>query len=96
MGNSRLLFQECVIERRSIMKRIVITNNRKVAKHCANRADVSIKDMASGLDVLQEGLKIARRGTTSMDPTRRKGYYKSLIFYLGRRVRLRMRKALLC
>ncbi len=65
------------------MKRIVITNNRKVAKHCANRADVSIKDMASGLDVLQEGLKIASQGgRLLLDPTRRKGYYKSLIFYL--------------
>lgn len=64
------------------MKRIVVTNNKKVEQHCAGKTEVIMLEQASGFDVLQEGIKIASKGgRLLLDPTRRKGYYKSLIFY---------------
>lgn len=40
-------------------------------------------DNASNRKVLEEGIKIALKGgRLLLDPTRRKGYYKSLIFYI--------------
>jgi len=65
------------------MKRIVITNNKKVESTVADKAEVVMLDKASNLDVLQEGLKAATKGARLLlDPTRRKGYYKSLVFFL--------------
>ena len=65
------------------MKRVVVTNNKKVEYDLAGKAEVVMLDKASTLDVLQEGLKAAAKGARlMMDPTRRKGYYKSLVFYV--------------
>ena len=48
-----------------------------------NKAEVVMLDKASNLDVLQEGLKAASKGSRLLlDPTRRKGYYKSLVFFV--------------
>jgi len=64
------------------MKRIIVTNNRKVERYCADKAEVILLEKASGLDVLREGMKVASEGgRLLLDPTRRKGFYKSLIFY---------------
>ncbi|MDD3169278.1 MAG: hypothetical protein PHC91_07450 [Eubacteriales bacterium] len=69
------------------MKRVVVTNNRKVEHDLAGKAEVVLLDKASSLDVLQEGLKAAENGARLMlDPTRRKGYYKSLVFYVDESV----------
>ncbi len=64
------------------MKRIIVTNNRKVEGYCTGKAEVILLEKASGLDVLQEGVKIASEGgRLLLDPTRRKGFYRSLVFY---------------
>lgn len=64
------------------MKRIIVTNNKKVQHYCADKVEVVMLEKASGLDVLQEGMKIASEGgRLLLDPTRKKGFYKSLIFY---------------
>jgi hypothetical protein len=65
------------------MKKVIITNNKKVEYSYAGKAEVIMLDKASSLNVLQEGIKIALKGgRLLLDPTRRKGYYKSLIFYM--------------
>lgn len=65
------------------MKRVVVTNNKKVEYDLAGKAEVVMLNKASNLDVLREGLKAATKGGRLMlDPTRRKGYYKSLVFYV--------------
>lgn len=64
-------------------KKVIVTNNKKVEYDLAGKADVVMLDKATSLDVLQEGLKAAEKGARLMlDPTRRKGYYKSLVFYV--------------
>ncbi len=69
------------------MKRVVVTNNKKVEYDLAGKAEVVMLDKASSLDVLQEGLKAAKKGARLLlDPTRRKGYYKSLVFYVDEAV----------
>ncbi len=63
------------------MKRVIVTNNKKVEDFYARKNEVIMLDSASALDVLKEGEKVALEGGRLMlDPTRRKGYYKSLIF----------------
>jgi len=65
------------------MKKVIITNNKKVEYHYTGRAEVIMLDNASSLKVLEEGTKIASKGgRLLLDPTRRKGYFKSLIFYM--------------
>jgi hypothetical protein len=65
------------------MKRIIVTNNKKVEKNFTGKADVILLKDASSLQVLQEGEKIALKGgKLLMDPTRKKGYFKSLVFYM--------------
>jgi len=67
----------------AIMRRVIITNNKKVEYNYAGKAEVIMLDNASNLKVLEEGIKIALKGgRLLLDPTRRKGYYKSLIFYI--------------
>ncbi len=65
------------------MKKVIITNNKKVEFSYAGKAEVIMLDKASNLSVLEEGIKVASKGgKLLLDPTRRKGYYKSLIFYV--------------
>lgn len=65
------------------MKRIVITNNKKVEYKYQGKVEVIMLEDSSDLNVLETGLKVASKGgRLLMDPSRRKGYYKSLIFYV--------------
>ncbi|HYE68789.1 MAG TPA: hypothetical protein VEA58_09275 [Anaerovoracaceae bacterium] len=65
------------------MKRLVITNNKKVEFKYQGKVEVVMLDNSSDLKVLETGLQVASKGgRLLMDPTRRKGYYKSLIFYV--------------
>ena len=64
------------------MKRIVVTNNKRVKAQYAGKAEVIYLDKASGLDVLEEGRRVASEGgRLLLDPTRFKGYYRSLVFF---------------
>ena len=63
------------------MKRVIVTNNKKVENFYEGKTKVVMLNDASALEVLKEGEKVAEEGGKLMiDPTRRKGYYKSLIF----------------
>jgi len=65
------------------MKRVIVTNNQKVEDQYAGKAEVVMLKNASALEVLQEGEKLAMKGGKLMlDPSRRKGYYKSLILLM--------------
>lgn len=65
------------------MKRIIVTNNKKVQNNFTDKAEVIMLENASCLQVLNEGVKIAEKGgRLLLDPTRRKGSYRSLVFYL--------------
>lgn len=65
------------------MKRIIVTNNKKVQNNFSDKAEVIMLENASCLQVLNEGLKIAEKGgRLLLDPTRRKGCYRSLVFFL--------------
>jgi hypothetical protein len=62
------------------MKRVIVTNNKKVEFHFAGKAEVIMLQNASVRDVLQEGEKLVMKGGRLMlDPSRRRGYYKSLV-----------------
>ncbi|HQC82220.1 MAG TPA: hypothetical protein PLD22_02700 [Bacillota bacterium] len=64
------------------MKRIVVTNNKRVKAQYADKAEVIYLDNATGLDVLEAGKRVASEGgRLLLDPTRFKGYYKSLVFF---------------
>ena len=65
------------------MKRVIVTNNKKVKSYFAERAELIMLENKPSLQVLVEGEKIASKGGRLLiDPTRKKGYYKSLVFYL--------------
>jgi len=65
------------------MKRVIVTNNKKVQQTFSDKAEVIMLENASCLEVLSEGAKIAEKGgRLLMDPTRRKGSYRSLVFFL--------------
>ncbi len=66
------------------MCRIVVTNNKMVEEMLSDKADVIFLDNASGLKVFEEGRRIASEGGRLLvDPTRFKGYYRSLAFFKG-------------
>lgn len=65
------------------MKKIIVTNNKKVASTYQSKEDVKMLNGASTVEVLREGLKIASEGgKLLLDPSRRKNYFKSLVFHL--------------
>lgn len=65
------------------MKRVIVTNNKKVEYHYAGKADVIMLKNATAREVLQEGEKLVLKGGRLMlDPSRRKGYYKSLVLLM--------------
>lgn len=65
------------------MKRVIVTNNKKVEYHYAGKVEVIMLKNATVCDVLQEGKKLALKGGRLMlDPSRRKGYYKSLVLLM--------------
>ena len=65
------------------MKRVIVTNNKKVEYHYTGKAEVIMLNNASAREVLQEGEKlILKGGRLMLDPSRRKGYYKSLVLLM--------------
>lgn len=65
------------------MKKIIVTNNKKVESSYKSKEDVKMLDGASTVEVLREGLKIASEGgKLLLDPSRRKNYFKSLVFHM--------------
>lgn len=65
------------------MKRVIVTNNKKVESFYTGKEEVVMLDNATVLEVLKEGEKLALKGGRLMlDPTRRKGYYKSLVLLM--------------
>jgi len=65
------------------MKKVIVTNNRKVESTYKTKEDVTLLDGASTVEVLREGLKIASEGgKLLLDPSRRKNYFKSLVFHI--------------
>ncbi len=65
------------------MKRIIVTNNKKVESNFAGKAEIIMLENSSVLQVLREGTKIAAKGgRLLLDPTRKKGYFKSLVFFM--------------
>lgn len=67
------------------MKRIVITNNKKVVEKLNDKAQIEYKEI-SALEVLKEGKYTAQQGGRLLiDPTRvaAKSYYRSLPFVMG-------------
>lgn len=68
------------------MKRIVLTNNKKVKNQFAQKADVKFIEDASAAEIYEEGRKIVENGgKLLMDPTQGsiKSYFKSLAFIKG-------------
>ena len=65
------------------MKKMILTNNRKVEEAYKGKAEVRLMEKASAHDVLKEGVKMASSGAKLLlDPSRRKNYYKSLVFLM--------------
>lgn len=67
------------------MKRIIITNNKKVAEMLKGRAQVEYRDITA-LKILEEGRYTAQQGGRLLtDPTRisAKAYYRSLPFLMA-------------
>ena len=64
------------------MKKTIITNNKKVESAYQGKESVTMLDGAPTVEVLREGLKIAEAGgKLLLDPSRRKNYFKSLVFH---------------
>ena len=65
------------------MKKIILTNNRKVEEAYKGKAEVRLLEKATTHEVLSEGVKMASKGAKLLlDPSRRKNYYKSLVFLM--------------
>lgn len=65
------------------MKKIIVTNNKKVESSYHSKEDVQMLDGAPTVEVLRAGLKIASEGgKLLLDPSRKKNYFKSLIFHM--------------
>lgn len=63
--------------------RVIVTNNEKVETKYSGKVEVIMVNNSSMLGVLEEGLKLAGKGARLLtDPSRYKGFYKSLPFYL--------------
>lgn len=68
------------------MKRIVLTNNKKVHSQFADKADVKFMENASAHEIYEESRKVVENGgKLLMDPTAGsvKSYYKSLVLLEG-------------
>jgi hypothetical protein len=64
------------------MKKTIITNNKKVESAYQGKENVTMLDGAPTVEVLREGLKLAEAGgKLLLDPSRRKNYFKSLVFH---------------
>ncbi len=64
------------------MKRIIVTNNKRVKAQYSDKTEVVFLENASGMDVLREGKRVASEGgRLLLDPVRYKGYYRTLAFY---------------
>ena len=64
------------------MKKIVVTNNKKVDEMFSGKVDVIFLENSTGLSVLEEAKGVASEGGRLLfDPTRYKGYYRSLPFF---------------
>jgi len=75
---------ETVIKEVVVMKRIVITNNKKVADSIGNNAEVEYRKMTA-IDVFEQARELAKKGgKLVVDPTRTsvKNYYRSLPFLI--------------
>lgn len=65
------------------MKKIIITNNKKVEAAYQAKENVKMLKGGSTAAVLEEGLKVAAKGgKLLLDPTRRKNFYKTLVFLM--------------
>ena len=65
------------------MRKIIVTNNKKVEQSYNAKEDVQMLEGAPTVEVLQAGLKIASEGgKLLLDPSRKKNYFKSLIFHM--------------
>jgi len=65
------------------MKKMIVTNNKKVESTFQAKEDVMMLNNASAAAVLKEGLKVAEKGgKLLLDPNRRKNFYKSLVFLM--------------
>lgn len=65
------------------MKKIIVTNNKKVEATYQSKENVQMLSGASTAEVLREGIKIASEGgKLLLDPSRRKNYFKSLVFHM--------------
>lgn len=63
--------------------RVIVTNNKKVESKLSDKAEIKMLKNSSGLSVLKEARKMAESGGRLLvDPTRSKGYYKSLPFFI--------------
>lgn len=68
------------------MKRIVLTNNKKVQSNFADKADIKFMENASAYEIYEEGRKVVENGGRLLvDPTIGgiKNYYKSIAFVEG-------------
>lgn len=66
------------------MARIIVTNNNKVKELFSDKADIIYSEGSSALDILKESKEVARSGgKLLLDPSKGKGYYRSLAFYKG-------------
>ncbi len=68
------------------MKRIVLTNNKKVQSQYAEKADIRLMESASTHEIYEEGRKVVENGgKLIVDPSagNTKSFYKSLVFIEG-------------
>lgn len=64
------------------MDRVIVTNNERVKELYGNKAEVIFMEGSSALDIVKESKAVAKSGGRLLfDPTRSKGYYRSLAFY---------------
>lgn len=65
------------------MRKIIVTNNKKVKASYNAKEEVQMLEGAPTVEVLRAGLQIASEGgKLLLDPSRRKNYFKSLIFHM--------------
>ncbi len=66
------------------MKKIIVTNNKKVESKFSDKAEVKMLENATRLKILQEGKGIAEKGGKLLqDPAfGLNTHYKSLVFYM--------------
>lgn len=66
------------------MDRVIVTNNIKVKERFEGKAEIIYLDGSSALDIFKESKEIAKKGGRLLfDPSRGKGFYRSLAFFKG-------------